>query len=230
MSPTGLVKGAKSPLVRCFGIVAKRPGHRRERERIPRNLIRPKEPDLQALDPRRDLGLREVRPIEELHQADSGNRVDREQRVDHDLGAGFLLGLPAGAVRGIFVQLQEARRQGPKACLRLDCPAAEEDAPLPRRDRAHDNLRVFVTDKAARVADQARPVVALRHPARDRAAAVRIAPHDGPSMKRALAASPAGRQPAGESRDRVRPTTKRHDVVIGRYRKPRLMLCPVCLA
>ena len=159
-------------------MVAERPRHRREGEGIPRNLVRLEEFDLQAFEPRRDLGPHEVRPVEELHQRDTGDGVDREQRVDRDLGTGFLLGLTPGALCGLFVQFQEARRQGPETGLRLDGPATEEDAPFPGRDRAGDDLRVLVADEAAGIADQARPVVALGHPAHDRAAAVRIAPHE----------------------------------------------------
>ena len=183
-----------------LGMVAQRPGHRGEGQGLPRDPLRREERDLQALDPRRDLGPGQVRPVDELHQADAGDGVDREQRVDLDRGAGFLLRLPAGAVLGVLAQLQEARGQGPEPGLRLDRPAAEQDAPLPGRDRTDDDLGVLVADEAARIADQARQVVALRHPAHDRAAADRIAPH-GPSMTRRRRESsrpvPAGRAPHG---------------------------------
>src|SRR5690606_31248974 len=84
-----------------------------------------------------------------------------EQGVDLDAGARLLPGLALGAVDRRLVELHIAGRQSPEPDARIDRPAAQEDAVLPQRHRADDDLRIVVVDEAAIGADQPLAVVSF---------------------------------------------------------------------
>src|SRR4029434_3458164 len=58
-------------------------------------------------------------------------------------------------------------RQRPVAASRRNRAPAEQDAVTVGAHRTDDDLRVFIADEAAAVADQPRPIVAVRYAARE---------------------------------------------------------------
>ena len=136
--------------------------------------------------------VRQPRAIEDLHLAQPRDVVDREQRVDLDPGARLFPGFALGAVDRRLVELHIAGRQGPEAHARIDRAPAQEDAVLPSRDRADDDLRILVLDEAAIGTDETLAVVAFGDGAQAGAAGAGLG----------HAAKMVGRPPAGKRRRR----------------------------
>src|SRR5882724_436395 len=150
-----------------LAIVRESPADRGEGDLRPRDFVPSEQPDLGAFRPGRDVRRGQVRAIDDLHLREPRDRVDREHALDLDLGARLLPGLAKRAVGGGLVQLVIAGRQGPETFSRIDGAPAQQDAVLPAADRADDDLRIFIVDETAIVANEALAVVAFRHPAHE---------------------------------------------------------------
>ena len=126
---------------------------------------------LDGLGAGREVGVEQAGPVEQVDLADAHDVEHREQALQLDAGAGFLVGLAQRAFGGRLAELHEAGRQRPQAVARLDVAAAQQHLVAPHRHRADHVERVFVVDGAAGGADRALAVVVGGHLVVDRAAA-----------------------------------------------------------
>ena len=83
--------------------MVQRPVDGREGDIVPRDFVPGKQTDLQALFTRGDSGRGQRCAVDKLDLANSGYVIDGEQRIDFDIGAGFLFCFPNGARLGVFV-------------------------------------------------------------------------------------------------------------------------------
>ena len=68
------------------------------------------------------------------------------------MGFGFLLGFPTRTLAGRFAEFHETGRKSPCSVTRLDRPAAKQHLFAPNGDGADDRTRIYVVDRAARIA------------------------------------------------------------------------------
>ena len=84
-------------------------------------------------------GVRQPRAIHQLHLTDMRHRIDRKQRIEHDVAQGLFAGFAPRAVFGRFMFFEKAGRQGPVVLSWFDRAAAQQDVaviarqPNPRR-------------------------------------------------------------------------------------------------
>src|SRR5690606_23227683 len=131
-----------------------------KRELVPGNFILGKQPGFEALRSRIEVGAEHPRLEEEMHLLDMWHIEHREEFAEFDARTGFFGSLALGAGAGGFAVLHEAGRQRPVPVARLDRPPAQQHPSFPGRNRADDEIRVLVVDRAAAVAAVAFTVVA----------------------------------------------------------------------
>jgi hypothetical protein len=138
-----------------LAIVPQRPFDARKREFAPRDLVPGKKFDLKAFHAGRKMGLREPGAVHQLNLADMSDAIDRQQRVERNVRAGFFQGFATGAVLRRFVLFQKTCRQCPQAYSWFDGAATQQDAVVMHDDRPDDNLGVRIMDMPASSADVA---------------------------------------------------------------------------
>jgi hypothetical protein len=112
-----------------------------------------------------------------VHLAGVRDVRDQQQAADLDVDAGFLARFARGAGFERLVVFHEPAGNCPETEPRLDAPLAQQDAPVVLRHGADDDLRVFVMDHAAVVADMARLVIAFGNPDPDAGPAIAAKVH-----------------------------------------------------
>ena len=96
-----------------------------------------------------------------MHLTDLGHIDHREQRLHLDVGTSFFVGFSGCALRQGFVQLHEARGQGPKTFARFYIAFAQKHLRSPHRDGAHHIQGVVVMHRVASRADGSQAGVAV---------------------------------------------------------------------
>src|SRR5690606_38127134 len=135
----------------------------REGKLAPGNVFPGEKPDLQAFLTRRENRLGERRAIHDLHLRDARNIVDREKITHRNIRIGLFARFAPRPVLGRLALFHETGRQGPETAPWLNRAAAKKELIAIGHDRTDNDLRIYVIDEAAAVADIARETVSRWH-------------------------------------------------------------------
>lgn len=130
-----------------------------------------------------EIQIEQLRAIEQMHLMNRRQVNQRKQPLlDGDVRPSFLDRFALGGVGGGFIIFHEAARQRPQTGTRLDRAAAQHDLRVmtgfPNGDRANDQFRILVVDRAAVRTDVARQVIVRRDIDNYRMSALRTEFHD----------------------------------------------------
>ncbi len=149
--------------------VGQQPGpHHREGQIVPRDILPGEQPGLERLLARPEIGRDHLRAVDHRDMVAPEIAVDRQQRIDANVGQRFFMRFARRAFDHGFAKLHIAAGQAPISLARIDAAADEQDLAVMHGDDVIDDQRILIGDVIAFGADQPLVRVAGRDQAQAR--------------------------------------------------------------